>query len=99
MGYLGNVVHGIAEIMRYVIQIYNWIIIGGVVISWINADPYNPIVRVIRNLTEPVFRFVRRHLPFVMVGGLDLSPVVVLLSLWFANYAVVENLLLFARTH
>lgn len=98
MGYMGNIVLGIAYILDAVYFMCVLIIIGSVVISWVNADPYNPIVRVLRNLTDPVFRYIRRYLPFVIIGGLDLSPIVAILSLMFVKYAIIENLFLFAGT-
>jgi len=92
LSYLANIVNGVADILGYGIMAYNWIILGSVVTSWVNADPYNPIVKLLRNVTEPVFSFIRRRFPFVVTGGLDLSPLVVILALWFASWAIVENL-------
>lgn len=57
-----------------------------------NPDPYNPIVRTLKALTEPVLWRVRRYLPFTYVNGLDLSPVVILLALQFLDYIIVRNL-------
>lgn len=57
-----------------------------------NPDPYNPVVRVVRNLTEPVFYRVRKWLPFTYVGGLDLSPLVVLLGIQIINSVLVQSL-------
>ena len=63
------------------IQIYIWIIIIAALMSFINPDPYNQIVQAIRKLTEPVFAFVRQKMPFVVVSGIDLSPIVVIFVL------------------
>ena len=68
-------------IVNTVITIYFIIVIAATILSWVNPDPYNPLVRILRNLTDPVFRFVRRTLPFLMIQGMDLSPIVVLLAL------------------
>lgn len=63
------------------IQIYIWIIIISALMSLVNPDPYNQIVQAIRKLTEPAFNFVRSKLPFVVVGGIDLSPIVIIFAL------------------
>ena len=98
MSYFGNIIFGIAEILRYALTLYSWLIIASAVISWVNADPYNPIVRIIREITQPALNLVRRYIPFTVIGGgLDLSPVVVILICWFAQYAIVDNLILFAK--
>ncbi|MDE3156624.1 MAG: YggT family protein [Acidobacteriota bacterium] len=61
------------------IDLYSFIVIADVVISWIGASPYNPIVRVITGLVEPVLDPIRRVLP--PLGGLDFSPWVLLILL------------------
>ena len=63
------------------INIYIWIIIIAALLSFVNPDPYNQIVQAIRKLTEPVFAFVRQKMPFVVVSGIDLSPIVVIFVL------------------
>ncbi len=63
------------------IQIYIWIIIIAALMSLVNPDPYNQIVQVIRKLTEPVFNFVRSKMPFVVISGIDLSPIVIIFAL------------------
>lgn len=73
-----------------IINIYFFIVIIAALITWVNPDPYNPIVRILRGLTEPVFRFVRRVIPFVVIQGLDLSPVVVLVGLQLVQLLLRE---------
>jgi len=63
------------------IQIYIWIIIIAALMSLVNPDPYNQIVQAIRKLTEPAFSFVRKKMPFVVVSGIDLSPIVIIFVL------------------
>ena len=63
------------------IQIYIWIIIIAALMSLVNPDPYNQIVQAIRKLTEPAFSFVRSKMPFVVVSGIDLSPIVIIFAL------------------
>ncbi|SHN70390.1 YggT family protein [Desulfovibrio litoralis] len=93
---IGNIVKGIAVVLDWVTTLYLWIVIISALISWLNPDPYNPIVRTLRSLTEPVYYRIRSALPFVYSYGLDLSPIVVILALKFLDYAVIQNLYQFA---
>ncbi|WP_029894778.1 YggT family protein [Desulfohalovibrio reitneri] len=87
-----NLVLAIARILNIILELYFWIVIISAVLTWVNPDPYNPIVRTLRNLTEPVFYKIRSWLPFVVVGGIDLSPIVVLLLIQFLQMFVVRSL-------
>ena len=89
---INNFLQAIAQILNTVLSIYVWIIIISVILSWVNPDPYNPIVRVLRNMTEPVFERVRRWFPFTVIGGLDLAPIVVLLLIMFVREFLVQSL-------
>lgn len=93
-----NLIFGVARVLDAVLNLYFWIVIVAAVLSWVNPDPYNPIVRILRNLTEPVFYRVRKWIPFTYVGGLDLSPVVVLLAIQFISAVLVQSLYQFAVT-
>jgi YggT family protein len=75
------------DVLHLVIQAYIIIIIVRSVLSWVNPDPYNPIVRFLYRITEPVLRPIRHRMPDL--GGLDLSPMVVILVLWFAESVVL----------
>jgi YggT family protein len=70
----------IAGILIQLLRVYSWIVIIAAVMTWINPDPYNPIVRFFYGVTEPVFDLIREHLP-VNFGGVDLSPIVVLVMI------------------
>jgi YggT family protein len=72
--------------------VYSIIVIAAVLVSWVNPDPWNPIVRFLRRATEPVFARVRRWIPFVVIGGFDLSPIVVLLGIQIVNRVINETL-------
>ncbi len=98
MNLLANILIGLAKITGGLITIYTWVIIISALISWVRPDPYNPIVRTLRALTEPVLYRVRRKLPFVYAAGIDFSPIVVILLLQFINIALVRSLLEFAYT-
>jgi YggT family protein len=94
---LGNFVDAIAEVLRIVLTIYMWIVIISALISWVNPDPYNPIVRFLFSVTEPVFATVRRLLPFPYMG-IDFSPLIVLLIIIFLQQFLVTTLHQIAMT-
>ena len=77
------------------LRLYFWVLVARVVISWLSADPYNPIVRAIVSVTEPVLYQVRRLLP-VFFGGIDFSPIVIILALEFLQVFLVRSLHQFA---
>jgi YggT family protein len=72
------------------------VLLVAIIASWVNADPYNPIVRFLRGATEPLLMRVRRAMPFVVVGSFDLSPLVVMLALQFLGTFLVRTLTDFA---
>jgi len=81
----------VATILNIGLTIYMWIIIARAVISWVSPDPYNPIVRFLNNVTEPVLYRVRRLIP-VYFGGFDFSPILVLLAIIFIQKFLVKSL-------
>lgn len=87
----GNFLFAVARVLSIALNAYMWILIARAVLSWVNPDPYNPIVRFIHSLTEPVLVRVRRRLP-VAFGGVDLSPVIVILAIIFLEHFLVASL-------
>ncbi|MCG8532523.1 MAG: YggT family protein [Desulfovibrionales bacterium] len=87
-----NFVVGITEVLNAVLNIYFWIVIASALLSWVNPDPYNPVVRILRNLTEPAFYRIRKWLPFTYFNGLDLSPIVLLLAIQFAQIFIIRSM-------
>lgn len=81
----------IANLINLVLVAYMWIIIARAVVSWVNPDPYNPIVRFLFRVTEPVLRPIRHRLPTFQMG-LDLSPLVVLLVIYLVRDFLVPVL-------
>ena len=77
----------IFQVLNAVLSIYFWIVIGRAVISWVNPDPYNPIVRFLHNATDPVFDRIRRILP-LQFSGIDFTPILVLIII-----GVLQNIL------
>ncbi len=88
---LGNFVYALADVFNEVLWMYMLIVIVSALISWVNPDPYNPVVRFLRAVTEPVFRFVRRILPLPQTG-IDFSPIIVILAISFLQRFVVPTL-------
>jgi YggT family protein len=79
----------VAWLLEYVLWAYMWIIIIRALLSWVNPDPWNPIVRFLYQVTEPVLRPIRRRLP---ATGIDFSPVVVILAVYFLQRFLVRVL-------
>ena len=88
---VNNFLGAIAFILDQVLFIYMIIVIASAVLSWVNPDPYNPIVRFLRRVTEPVFRYIRRYIPTVF-GGIDFTPIIVLLAILFLQKFLVASL-------
>ena len=84
-------ISAIANLINLVLVAYMWIIIARALLSWVNPDPYNPIVRFLVRVTEPVLRPIRQRLP-TMSMGLDLSPMVVMLAIYFLESFLVGSL-------
>ncbi len=88
---VNNFVGAVAQLVDFILTIYMWIIIGRAVISWVNADPYNPVVRFLYEATEPVLSKIRSLLPLSM-GGIDFSPMILILGIMFLQSFLVQTL-------
>jgi YggT family protein len=88
---MNNFMMAIAQLLDFLLTAYMWIIIGRAVISWVNADPSNPIVRFLYEATEPVLSRIRRFLPMSM-GGIDFSPMILILGIMFLQSFLVQTL-------
>ena len=87
---VANFIVAVAKMIDIIMTLYMWFIIARAVISWVNADPYNPIVRFLISATEPVLYPIRRRLP--MFGGIDFSPIIVILCIIFIQSFLVRSL-------
>jgi YggT family protein len=94
---VGNFIKAVAIILHYALTFYMWIVIARAVLSWVNPDPYNPIVSFIHNVTEPVLYRIRSRIP-VSFGGIDFSPIIVILGVIFLQNFVVNSLLRLSLT-
>ena len=95
-----NLVIFIFNVLQGLLWAYFWIVIIAAVMTWIEPNPYNPIVRFLYSITEPVFDFVREHLP-VIFGGIDFAPLVVIIGIQFLQqYLIptVERILVYGFT-
>ena len=86
-----NFMMALAGIVDFLLTAYMWVILGRAVISWVNADPYNPIVRFLYEITEPVLGRIRRLLP-VSMGGIDFSPVILIIAIMFLQSFLVPTM-------
>lgn len=92
MAIFGNLILAVATILNYGLEIYQWIVIIAAIISWVNPDPYNPIVRFLYTVTNPVLRPIRR-----LIGGrlgpIDIYPIIVIIAIILIQKIVVRSLI------
>ena len=93
-----NTLSAIAIVVGTLLKIYFWVVVISALLSWVRPDPYNPIVRTLRTLTEPVYFRIRKLLPFTYTSGLDFSPLIVLLAIELVDRIVVNSMLQYAMT-
>lgn len=86
-----NFLAALGKVVDLALQIYLWLIIARAVLSWVNPDPYNPIVRFLYRATDPVLYWFRRRIPLTF-GGIDFSPMLVILAIIFLQSFVVQSL-------
>ncbi len=87
---MGNLLIALSVAFHYLLYAYMLIIIIRALISWVNPDPYNPIVSFLYRLTEPVLRYARRIIP--PIGGIDLSPILVFVIIYFLDTFLVGTI-------
>lgn len=86
-----------AKVIDFVLILLMWIVAARAILSWVSPDPYNPIVRFIHNVTEPVLYPIRSKLP-INYGGIDFSPIIVFLGIIFLRTFVVNSLIRMAAS-
>src|SRR6476659_6348888 len=87
----GNLLGALGQVLGMLIRTYMWIVIIRALISWVNPDPYNPIVRFLHAATDPVLYRIRRLLPVSFVG-IDFSPLILIAGLLFLEAFLVQSL-------
>jgi len=88
---LENFLIALAKVLNMILSLYVWLIIGRALSSWFSPDPYNPIVQFLYRSTEPLLSPLRNVLPYL--GGIDFSPIVLLLAIEFFKSFLVNLLL------
>ncbi len=88
----GNLILAAANIIDIILGVYKWVIIIAAIISWVNPDPYNPVVRFLYTVTEPVLRPIRRLIGY-RLGPIDISPVIVILAIIFIQRFLISSLI------
>ena len=88
---ISNLLIAVGKVVDIALTIFMWIVIARAILSWVSPDPYNPIVRFIHNITEPVLYQIRKRIP-LNFGGIDFSPVIVLLAVIFLQRFLVASL-------
>jgi len=88
---ISNFLFALAKLVEILLGVYMWIVIGRAILSWVNPDPYNPIVRFLHDVTEPVLARIRRVLP-VFGGGVDFSPMILIMTIYFLMSFLVPTL-------
>lgn len=89
---ISNLLIALAHILDIALTVYMWIIIISAIISWVNPDPYNPIVRFLRAVTEPVYIPIRRIIGY-RLGPIDISPMIVILAIIFIQKFLISSLI------
>lgn len=93
---VNNFMMALAQLLDFLLSAYLWIVIGRAVISWVNADPHNPVVRFLYEITEPLLSRIRRWIPLSM-GGIDFSPMILIMVIMFLQSFLVPTLKQMAR--
>lgn len=91
----GNFLTALASVLHMLLQAYIWVVIIRALISWVNPDPWNPIVQMLNRLTDPLLEPIRRKM-FRMMGyggmGIDISPLILIAAIYFMDFFLVGTL-------
>lgn len=90
---MSALIYAIVQTIHTVLNLYIWIVIIAALLSFVRPDPYNPVVQILHRLTEPVMSFIRQKMPFVVLSGIDLSPLVVILGLQLVDNFMMRAVL------
>jgi len=84
---MNAVLISILQFISLIVGLYIWVVIIAALITWVQPNPYNPIVKFLWNVTEPVYRFIRKYIPTTF-GGFDISPIILILALEFLQILI-----------
>ncbi len=79
---IDSLIVAFATIFITIVSLYKWVIIISALLSWVQPDPYNPIVQMLYRLTEPAYAFIRKFIPTVF-GGMDMAPIILIFAIQF----------------
>ncbi len=82
----------ILQFINLIIELYVWVVIIAALITWVQPNPYNPIVRFLYSVTEPIYAFIRRYIPTTF-GGFDIAPIILILVLKFIQI-LINNIII-----
>jgi len=88
---MNALIFAIAQLIHSIISLYIWIVIISAILSFVQPDPRNPIVDILNRLTQPAFNWVRKKMPFVVVSGIDFSPIVIIFGLQFIDTLIMRS--------
>ena len=94
---LSEFLKAFAQVFHLVIHIYIFIIVVRSIMSWMGPMPHNRFTLLLRRLTDPVFRLVHKTLPFAIIGGIDISPIIIIIILVFMDKFFTSLLLNYAN--
>jgi YggT family protein len=86
----GSAAGAVMDVVLKILEIVQWLVIIAALVSWVSPDPRNPIVRFLYATTEPLFRPFRRLLPPSRTGGLDISPLIVILLIFLIRSFLIR---------
>ncbi len=90
---VNNFIFALATVLGYILDLYIWIVIIRTLITWVNPDPRNPVVQFLASVVDPVTIRIRRALPFLRMGMVDMSPLILVFFLFFLKIFVVRTLI------
>ena len=90
---MNALLYAFVQMFHTIINLYIWIVIIASLLSFVRPDPNNPIVQVLYRLTEPVLGFIREKMPFVVLSGMDLSPLVVVIGLQLVDNFMIRAMI------
>ena len=91
-----NFILAIARVLNFFVSAYTIVIVFRVILSWIQIPSLYPVAVIVYKLTEPLLKPIRKYVPPHKMGGLDLSPMILLVALMFINTFVIRSLLQYA---
>lgn len=83
--FLGHFILAFSNLFSIVIQIFIFIIIVRSILSWAGPLPNNQFIYILRKITDPIFRYVHKVIPFSIIGGIDITPIIILFTLYFVD--------------